>query len=199
MWYKLPSRVWRYFRRNCYRRKLRQLGVEFGMNLHLSGMPIVSLVDRSYIKIGERVVLTSESKYTALGVNHPVILRTLNPGASIIIGNHVGISGGTICAAQRVILGNYTMLGANVTIADTNFHPLSVSNRRYTNENSVVDAKEIIIGNNVFIGTNSIVLKGVQIGDNAVIGAGSVVTQDIPTNAIAAGNPCRVIRYLNDT
>jgi acetyltransferase-like isoleucine patch superfamily enzyme len=53
-----------------------------------------------------------------------------------------------------------------------------------------------VIGRNVFIGTGSIVLKGVHIGDNSVIGACSVVTHDIPGNTIAAGNPCRVVRPL---
>jgi len=56
----------------------------------------------------------------------------------------------------------------------------------------------VTIGRNVFIGMNSVVLKGVTIGDNSVIGANSLVTRDIPADVIAAGNPCRMIRSLRD-
>ncbi|MBD3329761.1 sugar O-acetyltransferase, partial [Candidatus Dojkabacteria bacterium] len=57
-----------------------------------------------------------------------------------------------------------------------------------------IEEKPLKIGNNVWIGMNSVVLPGVEIGDNVVIGAGSVVTKDIPPNSIAVGNPCRVIK-----
>ena len=56
--------------------------------------------------------------------------------------------------------------------------------------------KEIIIGDDVLIGTNCIVLKGVRIGARSIIGAGSIVTKDIPSDCIAAGNPAKVIKYL---
>lgn len=61
---------------------------------------------------------------------------------------------------------------------------------------SVIRAKPVIIGKNVWITTRCIILGGVTIGDNSIIGAGSVVTKDIPANCIAAGNPCKVIKYL---
>jgi acetyltransferase-like isoleucine patch superfamily enzyme len=127
-------------------------------------------------------------------VNHPVVLRTLRPGASIRIGAHVGISGGSICAADTVTIGDGTLLGANVTVADTDFHPINPHKRQESGQHGASAA--VAIGRNVFIGTNSIILKGVHIGDNAVIGAGSVVTKSIPADVIAAGNPCRPIRSL---
>ena len=63
---------------------------------------------------------------------------------------------------------------------------------------SINNKYQTIIGNNVFIGCNAIILKGVTIGDNATIGAGSVVTKDIPSNVVAVGNPCRVLREINE-
>lgn len=57
-----------------------------------------------------------------------------------------------------------------------------------------VNSNPIIIGNNVWIGMNSVVMPGVQIGDNVIIGANSTVTQDIPPNSIAAGSPCKVLK-----
>jgi acetyltransferase-like isoleucine patch superfamily enzyme len=173
---------------------LRALGVGLGRSVVLYGVPIVSLFPGSEIRIGSHVVLCSWSRYTALGVNHPTILRTLARGARLTIGDHVGVSGGAICAAESVTIGAYSMLGANVTVADTDFHPLAALNRRYSQAD--VETRPIVIGANVFLGTGAVVLKGVHIGDNSVIGAGSLVNRDIPEDVIAAGNPCRVIRPI---
>ena len=87
------------------------------------------------------------------------------------------------------------MLGADVLIADTDFHSIHPKSRK-NNDYSHDTAREICLMNNVFVGTRSIILKGVTIGENSVIGAGSVVTSSIPSNVIAAGNPCRVIREI---
>jgi acetyltransferase-like isoleucine patch superfamily enzyme len=190
-------RVWRRLRAGAStligRLRLRVEGVTFGEGLVLLGIPIVSRADKSSIVLGRRVVLVSDSWYTALGVNHPVVLRTLGPGAEIVINDDVGISGGAICAARRIAIGPGCLLGANVTIADTDFHPVRPENRRYEDRPSHVPAAPVTIDENVFIGSDVIVLKGVHIGRNSVIGAGSVVTQDVPPDSVAAGIPCRVI------
>lgn len=196
----ITNRAWGRIRRISAtavgRRRLRMAGAEYGEGLILYGAPIVSMMENSRIRLGRRVVLCSWSTHTALGVNHPVVLRTLSPRAALLIGDDVGISGGTICAAWRVVIGSETMLGANVTISDTDFHPLSPDNRRYNDEPNRIGTEEVVIGSNVFVGTNSVILKGVHIGDNSVIGASSVVTGDIPENVVAAGNPCRTLRAI---
>jgi acetyltransferase-like isoleucine patch superfamily enzyme len=152
------------------------------------GRPIVQVFPGSSICLGRDVSLISASFATALGVNHPVVLRTLRPGAQIKIGDRVGISGGSICAAQLIVIGDDSLLGANVTIADTDFHSLRPHDRSGHTDPSVT-VEDVIIGKRVFVGTNSVILKGVTIGDHSVIGAGSVVTRGIPANVIAAGNP----------
>jgi acetyltransferase-like isoleucine patch superfamily enzyme len=158
-------------------------------------MPIISMCPGSECHIGEGSTLISVSFATALGVNHPVVLRTLRPEAQIKIGARVGISGGSICAARLVVIGEDTMLGANVTIADTDFHSIDSHSRANKSDEGVAVAG-VMIGKSVFVGTNVIILKGVTIGDNTVIGAGSVVTKSISANVVAAGNPCRPIRNL---
>jgi acetyltransferase-like isoleucine patch superfamily enzyme len=170
-------------------------GVAVGRGMDAIGAPHVDLHPDSSVSLGQNVRLVSKSFATALGVNHPVVLRTLAAGARIEIGDRVGISGGTVCAAKLVKIGDDTMLGANVTIADTDFHSLHIAHRS-GHSHSTVGVAEVRIGKRVFIGTNAIVLKGVTVGDNSVIGAGSVVTTSLPENCIAAGNPCRVIREL---
>lgn len=88
-------------------------------------------------------------------------------------------------------IGSFTMIGPNVTIA-TACHPISPELRR----RGLQYNKNVVIGENVWIGSGAIILPGVRIGDNSIIGAGSVVTRDIPSNVIAVGNPCKVLREI---
>jgi acetyltransferase-like isoleucine patch superfamily enzyme len=94
-------------------------------------------------------------------------------------------------------------IGDDVTITDdvtilTHGHDWSVLRNKYKKCNIIGSAGKVKIGNNVFIGTKAIILKGVTIGDNVVIGAGSVVTKDIPSDSVALGVPCRVVMSLDD-
>ena len=83
-------------------------------------------------------------------------------------------------------------IGADTLILDTDAHHLDWKERRDGGERN---SKPIVIEDDVFIGTRSIVLKGVTIGARSIIGAGSVVSKNIPADCIAAGNPCRIIRF----
>jgi galactoside O-acetyltransferase len=85
------------------------------------------------------------------------------------------------------------MIGPNVTIA-TAGHPIDPEMRRKVAQFNV----PVTIGDNVWIGANSVVLPGITIGENSVIGAGSVVTKDIPANVVAVGNPCKVLREIGE-
>jgi acetyltransferase-like isoleucine patch superfamily enzyme len=161
----------------------------------LNGWPMISQAPNSKIVLGARIVLTSWSRYTALGVAHPVILRTLAPGAEIVIGDDTGLSGTTICAQTSVRVGARCLFGADVTIVDTDFHPIAPQERRFK-PLSASESRPVVIEDNVFIGGSSMILKGVTIGRNSVVGAGSIVTRSIPENVIAAGNPCRVVREI---
>jgi acetyltransferase-like isoleucine patch superfamily enzyme len=81
-------------------------------------------------------------------------------------------------------------------VVDTDFHPIAAAGRRYNNRPEDIGCAPVRIGRNVFLGTGSVVLKGVTIGDNAVVGAGAVVVSDVPADAIVAGNPARVIGQI---
>ncbi len=176
--------------------RVRWSGVDSSSTASFAGMPIISLFPESRIKIGERVSLCSNSAYTALGVNHAIVLRTLRPNSVIEIGDDTGISGATICAAELVSIGKECLIGANVTIVDTDFHAIKPQGRRGNSNPADIAASPVRIGDNVFIGTGAIILKGVVIGDDSVIGAGAVVVDDVPAGHIAAGNPAKVLRSL---
>ena len=99
----------------------------------------------------------------------------------------------TIIDVAKVIIGNNCQMAPNVAIY-TAGHPVHPDTRNTAYEYG----KEVRIGDNVWIGGNTVICPGVTIGDCCVIGAGSVVTKDIPSWTIAAGNPCRVIRKITD-
>ena len=163
-----------------------------GNRIKIFGWPIVSIHESSEIRMGKGIMLISDSYFSEPGIAHAVILRTLSPKARIHIGNNVGMSGGGICAATEVIIGNNVMFGANAFVSDTDFHPISPNDRRYSTEN--ISSEPVIIEDNVFIGMNVLILKGVRIGENSIIGAGSIVTSEIGPNSIAVGIPAKVIR-----
>ncbi len=94
----------------------------------------------------------------------------------------------------HIYVGDWTKFGPNVTIA-TAGHPLEPHLRE---DPALQYNKDVHIGRCVWIGANTVIVPGVTIGDNSVIGAGSVVTKDIPANVVAYGNPCRVIREIDD-
>lgn len=92
-----------------------------------------------------------------------------------------------------IIVGDHVMFGPNVTVS-AGTHPIHPELRSKQAQYNV----PVHIGNNVWIGAHAVLLPGVKIGENTVIGAGSVVTKDLPDNVIAVGNPCRVIREINE-
>lgn len=130
----------------------------------------------------------------SLGLIQPCLFNIVFKGKSITIGDHVGISGATLCAVEDILIGNNVMIGSGVIITTTDSHPLHWEARRLNTEPPA--SAPVIIGDDVFIGARAIILKGVTIGDGAVIGAGSVVTKSIPPRVIAAGNPARIIKEI---
>lgn len=173
---------------------LRLNGVKWGKGWRIIGAPIILKHRQSVIKIGPGLNLRSSMISNPLGINHPVILCTWQSGARLIIGDDFGMTGGVICCAESITIGKRVAIGANTTITDTDFHPLDPI-ERWKNPAGGKTAP-VVIEDDVFIGMNCLILKGVTIGRGSVIGAGSVVTSDIPPGVIAAGNPARVIRII---
>lgn len=166
-------------------------GVQLGPGAKLYGVPVVSCETGAQIRIGRDVVLCSRSQDTALGVNHPVVLRAMAPGAVIEIGDGTGLSGASICAQVGVHIGQRCLLGADVMVVDTDFHPLAAADRH--RGLAAAAHAPVWIGDDVFIGARACVLKGVRIGDGAVVGCAAVVTHDVGPGAVVAGNPARVV------
>ena len=170
------------------------LGVEYGSGLRFHGAPIVSVRPGSELRIGANCKFRSSSRGNAIGVNHPVVLRTLSAGAKLRIGDGLGMSGGAICALGQVTIGSRVLLGANVVVSDSDFHPLDASERSQGLECG--HFKPVVIADDVWIGADAYVCKGVTIGRGAIVGAHAVVTHDVAPWSVVAGNPARLIRQI---
>jgi len=172
---------------------LRLKGVKLSSKVSFYGLPYVKRNFNSSISIGTGCTFRSDRTSNLIGLNRTCLISTFNEGTTICIGENSGFSGTVIGAAESITIGNNVLSGANVLITDFDWHPIDPT-LRHTSEG--VLSAPIVIGDNVWLGINTVVLKGVTIGENSVIGANSLVVKDIPANVIAGGNPCKVIKPL---
>lgn len=165
-------------------------------NLRSYGVPLVETRGNGHLVINGHITMVNNAKFATLG-NPRRCKFLVYDGATLEFRGDTSMSNTVIVATKKVEIGNNVMIGGGVTIIDSDFHTMD-----YTKWNTSGDAKDMVskpvnIGNNVFIGMESLILKGVTIGDNAIIAARSVVNKDVPTNAIVGGNPAKIINYRN--
>ncbi|MDD4777220.1 MAG: acyltransferase [Fermentimonas sp.] len=163
-----------------------------------NGIPYISVARGGRCVIGDNFSMNNNLRGNPIGRVQRCILFADN-GAELIIGKNVGMSSATLHANQKIIIGDYVKIGGGVCIYDTDFHSLYPDIRKNSKTDALNSGKApVIIGDNVFIGAHSTILKGVSIGNNSIIGACSVVTKSIPENEIWAGNPARFIKKVTD-
>lgn len=115
-------------------------------------------------------------------------------GAHVHFGNNIYANFSLTCVDDtHIYVGDNTMFGPNVTVA-TAGHPILPELRAKGYQYNA----PVHIGKNCWIGAGALILPGITIGDNVVVGAGSVVTKDLPSNVVAVGNPCKVLREINE-
>lgn len=180
---------------NWYKMILRLTKVKYGKNLHLKGIPVIFNKKDANLKIGDNCIIKSSFLSNLVGLYSRTIIVTRVEGATIEIGNNVGISGATIYARKGIYIGDNTNIGGNVKILDNDFHPIEVE-ARLADDKEKIGTASITIGKNCFIGCNALILKGTELGDNCVVGAGAVVCGKFEANSVIAGNPAKVIRKL---
>jgi acetyltransferase-like isoleucine patch superfamily enzyme len=170
-------------------------GCPVGSGIKTSGKCYFKARQAGSIRIGNSVVLLAGQRSNRVGLTTPVLLETLGCGL-IEIGDESGASSVVISSRSRVMIGKNVKIGGNVRVFDHDFHSLDHLDRRGTEDGILISTSPVEIGDDVFIGTNAIILKGCKIGARSVIGAGSVVSQNIPSNEVWAGNPARFIKRL---
>lgn len=166
----------------------------FLRNVKMKGYCVMFQFPGSQIVIGGGMI---NSAFTSnmLGLWQRTIM-VARYGGKIEIGDGFGISGSTIYSTASIKIGKNATIGANCKIIDNDFHPLDPEYRRLNLNEEHTARAPITIGDNCFIGMNSIILKGTTLGNNVVVGAGSVVHGSFPDNCIIAGNPAKIIRQI---
>jgi acetyltransferase-like isoleucine patch superfamily enzyme len=123
------------------------------------------------------------------------------------IGDFTLLNGALIMADERIEIGRHVLVSWNVGIADSDFHPIDAAQRRIDTMALAPFYKDrpprpplktapVIIEDNVWIGMNAVILKGVAIGENSVVAAGAVVSKSVPANVVVAGNPAVIVKQL---
>jgi len=173
--------------------------VKYGLlsNCKIVGKPYLNqpaqLVGRGEIVFEGRVTIgVFPSPYFFNGYAY---IEARNPGSKVIIGNGTWINNNFVAISEHksITIGENVFIGTFVEIFDSNFHGLEPDRRCISNPE---EACPVIIEDNVFIGSNVKILKGVTIGRDSVIANGSIVTKSIPAGVVAGGNPARVLKQL---
>ena len=153
----------------------------------------INALNGGRVCIESNVLLRGRKNGYHAGMPFGTTLLSDASGSLINVGNNCRINGAYIHAQKKITIGNSCVIASGVNIIDSNGHVLFSNDRTIGRD----EPKEIVIGNNVWIGLNCIILKGTNIGDNSVVAAGSVVKGDFPANSLIQGNPAVVMKTLN--
>ncbi len=175
-----PRHLARRFKLSSWEQFLRSKNVVFENRPSYSGYwPHIE--NRGAIFLGENVKFRSHRLRHHISALDDAILE---------IGHNTFLNDGvSICAKKSVIIGNNVLIGDMTSILDSDFHQVS--------PDMPVKSLPVFIGNNVWIGANSMILAGTSIGDHSVLAAGSIVVGKIPAKTLAAGSPARVVKEIN--
>ena len=164
-------------------------GIRHGRNLIFQGRAIIRTRKAGEINIGNNVIFNSQQTSNLVGLLGPTILDTRG-GGKIEIDDNSGFSSVVISSRTLVRIGKNVKIGGNVRIFDHDFHSLEADFRRTSDDQNHIRSRPVAIGDDCFIGTNAIILKGTRIGARSIVGAGSVVFGlDVPEDSIVKGNP----------
>lgn len=145
------------------------------------------------ITLGENVYIRSDSRGYQAGMPFPATLLTDVKNATISIGANTRIVGAYIHAQDSIVMGKNCLIASGVNILDSNGHQVYSLNRTVNRDKP----EKIVLGDNVWVGINAIILKGTTIGSNSIVAAGSVVKGDFPDNTLIAGNPAKAVKTLD--
>lgn len=157
------------------------------------GKPIVNIKDNCLLEIGNSVKLNSSNSKYHVNLFSPVKIYIYGQDAKVELGNNTRIHGSCLNAAKYIKIGDNCLIAGNCQIFDNSGHDMYKANMLDVSDVS----KEVIIEDNVWIGTGSIILPGTIIKSGSVIAAGSVVRGEYECNSLIGGNPAKLIKIIN--
>lgn len=185
--------------------KFRWHRIIYGKNLKVYNSVYVKKSPSARITIGDNFKFASGGGYNPITSNIRGYLRIDNK-AVLTIGDNCGMSSTVLWVKEKMTIGNNVLVGGGCLIMDNDCHSLDYRHRNGSirgNNGEIIDAQNaktapVVIEDDVLIGARCIILKGITIGARSIIGAGSVVSSSIPADCIAAGNPCKVIKRIEN-
>jgi acetyltransferase-like isoleucine patch superfamily enzyme len=157
-----------------------------GQGLEMDRLPF--LTGHGRIVIGDHVRLSGKSSF-GFG-------NRWKSNPELVIGDYTFVGHDcSLAVADSVRIGRHCLVAGGVSISDNDGHPIDAMARR-TQPAPPEAIRPVVIGDDVWIGARSVILKGVTIGDRAIVGCGSVVTKSIPADVVVAGNPARIVKSL---
>lgn len=172
--------------------RLRAHGASVGRGLRVRGPIRLHCHRAGTIRIGDRCRIQSGFAGNAVGGGNRMAFW-VGRGGRLTIGDDAGLSNSTIVCLREVTIGNGVFLGGDSKVYDTDFHSLDADERALPG-NPGARSAPVVLGDRVFVGGHSILLKGAVIGEAAIVGAGSVVRGRIPSGQLWAGNPAAPVR-----
>lgn len=170
-----------------------QWGITHTGRVSFSGAAFIRTRRRGDIACGRNVVFNSYFRANLVGLLNPTILDA-SRGGRIEIGDFSGASSVVISSKEFVRIGKRCKIGGNVRIFDHDFHSTDAAIRASQEDLSKVRGKGVEIGDDCFIGTNAIILKGTKLGNRTIVAAGSVVFGlDVPPDSLVKGNPAQIV------
>jgi acetyltransferase-like isoleucine patch superfamily enzyme len=170
-----------------YEPLLRSQCVSVGGGLHMEQLPYIT--GRGHMVLGERVRLSGKSSIGFSNRLRPAPEFRVGDGS--FIGHDCGFH-----IATAVTIGKHCLLARGVRVYDFDGHPIDAARRRAGESFPPDNSKPVVIGDDAWIGTGAIIVKGVTIGPRSIVAAGAVVTKDVPADVVVAGNPARVVKHL---
>lgn len=167
----------------------------YGAGLRVCGPVHVRASGSRSVVVGDAVTLMARYLTNSAGFPAPIMIECFRNGR-VEIGSSSGLTSAVLSARTLIQIGNHVNIGANARIYDHDFHSLDFRDRRSSRlDREAVKTAPVIIGDDCFIGTGSIILKGVNIGARSIVAAGSVVSlKEIPPDSLVGGNPARIIK-----
>lgn len=168
-------------------------GVRVGRRVRVGCIPRIFRSPGARIVLNDSVTLSGSLSNKVCGCH--VVVLSAERGAEIVVGENSGLSCSVLHAARSIRIGRNVNIGVGCSVFDSDFHPLEAAARRRHDVEKIACAA-VVIEDDVWMGANVTVLKGVTIGAGSIIAAGSVVTTSIEPGVLAAGVPARVVKSL---